>query len=211
MVILALTIKWGDVSGIQRTVNALGRLNGAQKQLVLQRAVNHTGAKALTQVSRTLARQTGLPYGTIKSALKVRKAGGASISATSRTINVSESASLVYEISSSGGDISLKYFGARETRAGVSAAPFGKRQQFAGSFIKGGRFPNRVTANGLHGHVYRRAGKARQPLTFLDSGVVIPAEMVKGATARVFMETVTKDLPDRVMHEIGFLVPGFFD
>lgn len=208
---MALTIKWGDVSGIERTANALGRLTGAQKQLVLQRAVNHAGSKALTQVSRTLARQTGLPYGTIKSALKVRKAGGASISKTSATINVSAGASLVYEISTSGGDIAMKYFGARETRGGVSAAPFGRRQVFSGTFIKGGRFPNRVPAKGLHGHVYRRAGKDRRPLDFIDSGVMIPAEMVKGATAKVFMETVTRDLPDRVMHEIGFLVPGFFD
>ncbi len=208
---MSLAIKWGDVSGIERTANALGRLNGAQKQLVLQRAVNHTGGKALTKVTRELARQTGLPYGTIKRALKVKKASGAFLSRSSRSIAVAEGASLVYEIRASGGDISMKYLGARETRGGVSAAPFGKRQVFAGTFMKAGRFPNRVAANGLKGHVYRRAGKERTPLEFVDSGVVIPAEMVKGATAKVFMDTVTSELPDRVMHEIGYLVPGFFD
>ncbi len=208
---MSLRIRWQDVSGLKRLENALGRLDGPVKHLGLQRAVNHTGAKALTQVSRTLARQTGLKYETIKNALKVKNASGAFMSRSTSEILISGGASLVYEINSRGGDISLKYFKARETRAGVTAAPFGKRQVFGGTFMKGGRFPNRVAAKGLNGHVYRRTGSARGPLEFINSGVVIPAEMVSGASAKAFRDVVEGDLPKRVMHEIQRLAPGVFD
>lgn len=206
---MSLVLKWRDVSGMQRLENAMGRLSGPQRHMALQRAVNHTGDKARTQVTRVLARQTGLPYGVIRKALKVNKAGGASIS--DGEITVRTDASLAYVITSRGGDISLKYFKARETLAGVTAAPFGQRQLFPGTFIKGGRFPNRVTAKGLNGHVYKRTGSARGPIELQDSGVVIPAEMVSGASAEAFTNVVEGDLPKRTMHEIGRLAPGIFD
>lgn len=208
---MSLTIHWQDVRGIERLSNSMGRLSGAQKQLVLQRAVNRTGDMARTKVVRALAKQTGLQYGVIRKALKVKRAGGTFMSKGTGEITVGEGASLSYEIRSSGGDISLKYFRARETRKGVTASPRGERQLFAGSFIMGGRFPNRKPAAGLNGHVYRRIGKGRGPLVLLNSGVVIPSEMVSGATANVFMQSVEADLPRRVVHEIGHLVPGIFD
>lgn len=64
-----LELKWQDISGMQRLGNAMGRLDSHQRHLVLQRAVNHTGDKARTQVIRTLAKQTGLGYGVIKNAV----------------------------------------------------------------------------------------------------------------------------------------------
>lgn len=206
---MSLVINWRDVSGLRRLENAMARLDGPQKHMVLQRAVNHTGEKTRTQVTRVLARQTGLPYGVVKKALKVGKASGASI--TDGEITVRTDANLSYVITSTGGDISLKYFKARETRAGVTAAPRGQRQLFAGTFMKGGRFPNRVTAKGLNGHVYRRTGKGRGPLELQDSGVIIPAEMISGASASAFTDIVEAELPKRVMHEIEYLAPGIFD
>lgn len=207
---MSLKIQWQDVSGIERLTNALGRLQGAQKQLVLQRAVNHTGDKARTKVIRVLTNQTGLPYGVIKKALKDRRARGTSMSKTSGTISVHEGASLAYEIRSEGGDISLKFFKARETRAGVTASPFGERRLFPGAFTKGGRFPNRIVASSLNGHVYKRTGKDRNPLELLNSGVTIPQQMVTGASAKAFTQIVNAELPKRVLHEIAYLVPGIF-
>ena len=206
---MALVINWRDVSGLKRLENAMARLDGPQKHMVLQRAVNHTGDKAGTQVTRVLARQTGLPYGVIRKALKINKAGGGSI--RDGEISISTDATLSYVITAKSGDISLKYFKARETRAGVTAAPFGQRQLFAGAFMKGGRFPNRVTAKGLNGHVYRRTGAGRGPLELMNSGVIIPAEMVSGASAEAFTNVVETELPKRVMHEIEYLAPGIFD
>jgi Prophage minor tail protein Z (GPZ) len=203
---MSLTIRWGDVSGMKRMENALGRLSGHEKHLSLQRAVNHTGDKAKTQVIRALAKQTGLANKVIKRSVKVNRAFGASVSSF-----VPDESSLFYVMTTRGGDISLKYFKAREIRAGVTASPFGKRVLFAGSFIKGGRFPNRVAAKGLNGHVYRRIGEGRGPLELLNSGVIIPAEMLKGETVKTFFDVVDRDLPDRVTHEIERLIPGFFD
>ncbi|MGV2123961.1 hypothetical protein ACQZ4R_12830 [Agrobacterium vitis] len=214
-----LTVRWGDVSGVKRLENAMGRLDGPQKRIVLQRAVNHSGDKALTQVSRTLAKQTGLPYGAIKKALKVRRATGTGISREIGEIVSFTDASFNYTITSRGGDISLKYFRPRETSSGVTAAPFGKRKLLPGTFMRGGRFPDRNSsfnvptkiAASLNGHVWKRAGKGRNPIELQNSGVVIPAEMVSGASAKVFTETVETNLPTRVMHEIGYLIPGFFE
>lgn len=202
-----LLMNWQDISGIKQLGNAMGRLNGHQKHLVLQRAVNHTGDKARTKVIRTLAKQTGLNYRVVTKAVRRGRAWGAGADDASF---VDGRGSLTYMLSSKGGDISLKYFKARETRAGVTAAPFGERKLFAGTFIKGGRFPNRTSASGLNGHVYKRTGAGRGPLEFQDSGVTIPAEMLKGTSAEAFTSTVDTELPPRVMHEINRLCPGIF-
>ena len=159
---------------------------GTEFPAAIARAINHTGDKAKTQMIRALVPQTGLKRGVIVRALKVSKA----------------SAGGAYVIRSRGGDISLKYFGARETRAGVSAAPHGQRQVFAGTFIKGGRFPNRVAIGKLNGHVFRRTGKGRLPIAKQKSGVYIPQEMVSGASAEAFRTAVTADLPARLQHEL---------
>lgn len=204
---MSLVMRWQNVAGMQRMENALGRLDGHQLHLGLQRALNHTGGKAKTQVVRALVKQTGLTYGVIKNAVRTGRAWGASADASQF---VEGRGALQYVLSSKGGDISLKYFKARETRAGVSAAPFGERKLFSGTFIKGGQFPARKTASGLNGHVYRRTSKKRGPLEFQDSGVVIPAEMLKGAAAEAFTSVVNEELPNRVMHEISRLAPGIF-
>jgi hypothetical protein len=196
-------MRWSDISGIRRMDNALGRLEGPQRHNVMRRAVNHTGDKARTVVTRTLAKQTGLPYRVIRRAIKVRRAFGA----TGR-------GSLDYVMSSVGGDVSLKYFRARETRLGVTAYPFGKRRTFVGSFIKAGRFPNRVRAKGLGGHVYgpdRSVKGWGRPVAMRDSGVIIPREMTNGETLEAFTTLVNRELPRRVLHEITFMLPGIFD
>lgn len=197
---MSIRIRWDDESGLKRLDNAMGMLSGQQKNVLLQRAVNHTGDKAKTQVIRALTKQTGLKRKVIVKAIRVKRAflGG------------SVGGSLDYVMSARGGDISLKYFAARETRKGVTAAPFGKRKLIAGSFIRGGRFPNRVAAKGLNGHVYLRTGESHRPLEFQDSGVVIPAEMISGATASIFLRTVEAELPKRAMHEINRLTGGIF-
>ena len=137
---------------------------------------------------RTLTVQTGLQRKTIVKALRVTRASGGG--------------AMTYAIRSAGGDVSLKYFGARETAAGVSAAPWGRRQIYAGSFIRGGRFPRRVPLRGTNGQVLQRDGGSRMPIHKLKSGLYIPNEMVSGATGTAFREVVERDLPDRLIHEL---------
>ena len=82
----------------------------------------------------------------IVKALKVTKASGAKGTTT-------------YTIRSWGGNISLAHFAARETRAGVSAAPLGQRMVFAGAFMKaGGVTKGRIAKPGWNGQVFRRDG-----------------------------------------------------
>lgn len=185
-----LIVRWQDVGNVRRFGNMLGAL-GTDGRKVMQRSLARSGDMARTQVYRALAVQTGLKRKVIVRAIK--------------TIRPSFT-NLVYEMRATGGDISLKYFAPRETRRGVSAAPFGQRKVFAGTFMKGGRFPNRVSVGSLGGHVWARAGESRTPIELQNSGVVIPAEMVKGATAEVFVSTVAKTLPQRVEHELARLM-----
>lgn len=111
-------------------------------------------------------------------------------------------------MSAHGGDVALKYFGARETKVGVSAAPFGKRKVFASTFMRAGWWPNRVAKPNWNGQVFKRVGAAKLPIEKQKSGVIIPNEMVQGATRDAFRSTVARVLPQRLAHEINRLTKG---
>lgn len=155
----------------------------------MNRAINHTGDKARTGVRVALVSQTGLKRKTINKAVTSTRAsskGGGS-----------------YVIKSKGGNIRLQFFGARETRAGVSAAPWNKRRIFGETFIKGGHFPNRVTISRYGGAVmYRYDGAGRFPIKVKKSGLFIAEEMVTGNSAQTFFTIVNRDLPARIAHEL---------
>ncbi|MGY6709721.1 MAG: hypothetical protein ACXIVF_15485 [Rhizobiaceae bacterium] len=189
-----LAFGWQNAEGLARFADAIRSLGDARFRSVGARVVNRTGDMARTQVRRTLPKQTGLPRKTIVKAVGVTRAS---------------SASMVYAMRAKGGDVSLKYFKARETRRGVSSAPFGKRQVFAGTFMKGGRFPARVPI-GMGGHVFARAGIGRTPIEKQKSGVIIPAEMVKGQTRAAFEATARTILPQRMAHELRRMTGGAF-
>lgn len=173
-----------DLKPLLKISNAL-HAAGKNVPLILNRAVNHTGAKALTQMRIVLVGQTGLKRKTINKALKATKAFGPG----------------AFTIKSRGGDVRLKFFGARETRKGVSAAPWNQRRVYAGTFIKGGRFPKRITLR-MGGQVFKRIGRARMPIKGGKSGLFIPDEMVIGASQAAFYSTVERDLPGRIAHEL---------
>lgn len=162
------------------------RAAGKRMPVAIARALNHTGAKARTQVVRVLTPQTGLKRQVIVRAVKSSSASAGNLAFTLR---------------SEGGNIKLKYFRARETGKGVSAAPWGHRRVYAGSFINGGRFPKRVPLK-KGGQVWIRTGKSKLPITLVRSGLYIPKEMVSGETAETFTTVVERDLPPRLLHEL---------
>lgn len=174
-----------DLQGLDRLANLLAAA-GAQAPVAIARALNHTAAKGRTRMVRAVVGQTGLKYRTIRKALKLETAGAGNLSAG---------------IHSKGGDVSLKFFSARETQSGVSAAPRNQRQVFKGTFQKGGLFPSRVALR-LGGHVYKRAGKARLPIARQRSGVLIPEDMVRGESEAAFYRVAQSDLPPRLAHEL---------
>lgn len=187
-----LSITWADIEGLRRFEKMLSDLDGPKFQRVVVRALNRTGDMAKTQVTRGLAKQTGLKR------VVIVKAFG-----TPKPARVGD---LSYEMKARGGDIALKYFAPRETRRGVSAQPFGQRKVFAHTFLKAGWWPHRVPKPNWHGQVFLRSGKG----TFekQKSGVVIPVEMVTGATAQAFEQSVKTNLPKRVEHELKRLSGG---
>ncbi|WP_156421280.1 phage tail protein [Aureimonas sp. AU40] len=189
---MALRITWANVEGLKRFEHAIDNLGSGKLADAANKAVNRAGDMARTKVRQTLPRQTGLKRAVILKAVRS---------------TASSAGALTYRMKSEGGDIALKFFGARETRRGVAAAPFGKRKVFAGDFMKGGRFPNRQDI-GMGGQVFHRAGGSRFPLVKEKSGVIIPKEMVSGETAKAFEATVQDVLPRRMEHELRRLTKG---
>lgn len=173
-----------DFTPLLKISNAL-HAAGKNIPLVINRAINHTGDKARTQMRNVLVGQTGLKRKTIVKAVKSTKAFGSG----------------AYTIYSRGGNIRLKFFGARETRRGVTAAPWNARRLYAGTFMKGGRFPNRVGLN-MGGAVFQRTGQGRSPIKAVKSGLFIADEMVSGASEQAFNTTVERELPPRLAHEL---------
>ena len=189
-----LRVTWSDIEAFERIEKMLRNLSSQHDMAnAARRAINRSGDMAKTQVIRALTEQTGLKRRVIANAIKVKRANYDS---------------LQYVMTTVGGDVALKHFRPRETRRGVSANPFGERRIFPGSFLKAGRFPKRVEVPRFRGHVFAREGIKRFPIEKQKSGVIIPAEMVKGDTADVFRRTVATNLPRRVEHEIKRLSGG---
>jgi len=176
-----------DASGI---IRAGQHFNATSKAVptAKARAFNHTGDKARTAMRIVLVAQTGLKRRTTNKAV--------------RSTRASARAGGSYIIRAAGGDIRLQFFKARETRQGVTAAPWNKRSLYAKTFTKGGRFPNRVPLN-MKGAVLIRVGKGRHPLKTVKSGLFIAEEMVSGKSADAFYQTVSRDLPARLAHELA--------
>lgn len=189
---ITVSINMVDVARLGNLIAAAGE----KAPDAIRRAVNHTGDKTRTQLIRALTAQTGLKRKVIVKAVKVTRANYTSPS---------------YVMTTRGGNISLKHFGARETRNGVSAAPWNRRQIYAGTFMRAGWFPNRVVKGNWHGHVFKRTGgKTASGMDQFEkqrSGLFIPQEMVTGATESAFMSTVQASLPARLEHELYRLLP----
>ena len=183
-----------DTSAIVQAAAALAA-GGKNIPAAIARALNRAQDGAKTQMVRTLTVQTGLKRKTIVAALRSSKKASAG--------------SLFAVLGSTGGDVRLKFFGPKETQAGVSAAPWGQRRVFAKTFIHGGRFPNRRGGPfNQNGHVYIRRGRGRFPLKVARSGLFIPKEMVTGRTEEAFMAAVASILPKRLEHELGRAIVG---
>lgn len=143
---------------------------GAKAPQLMANGLNAAGRALRRETIAAEVEQTGLSKRTIGKAQRERRA---------------TAGNLAYVIKAGGGNVRLKYFGARETAGGVSAAPWNHRRVFPGTFIKGGRFPGRVPLN-MGGHVFRREGSSRLPIEGGRSGLFIATEMVSGQTAAAF-------------------------
>ena len=139
-------------------------------------ALNHTLGKAETQVNRALVRQTGLKYREVKQEVKRYSAYHGNLEG---------------EIKVKGDYHKLAEFAARNTKRGMSAAPWGVRRIFKGTFFVGGS-------------VFKRLGEDRFPVKALY-GPALPKEVLKGEARAAFERTIHDNLPRRIEHELGRL------
>lgn len=167
--------------GIATFTAAAQNLSSDKMRSAARMALNDTGRKVNTQVKRELAGQTGLRGGVVQKSLR----------------NVPASnARLEYTIVGTGKHFGLTDFGARQTKAGVSAAPWGTRRIFKRTFF----------VKRLGNQVFVRKGQPRFPIKKLF-GPAIPREMVRGEVARVFEVTSRTFLLQEVRRQIGRLMP----
>lgn len=186
-----LTIKWAD-RNLAKYGKRLERLK-QQFPAVLPRIVNQVGNRSKTIVIRELTKQTGLSRAVI-----VKAVGNPSAARPGRYI---------YDMTTRGGNIRLKYLRPKETPAGVVARPFGKATLYPGSFMRGGLFPDRKEVPQFNGHVYYRLNRSGSKITFARSGVFIPVEMSSGATVAAFHRVGAPLLEQRVAAALDKLVP----
>lgn len=188
---MEFVIERGD-EVLARFANSLGMLEEGAANRAMARALNHEGDKKRTQVLRALARQTGIKYRRIRAAVRTVRAGPSS---------------LVYRLDFDGIETNLADFGARQTKAGVSAAPWGQRRVFPSTFI----------VEKFGGRVFKRTGEASDQARWklMDYGVKglgrfpirgvfgpnMAREVVKGES-RDAWELDQQALSDRIAHEI---------
>lgn len=168
---------------LPRFGSALQQIGDGRARMVLARAVNHTGRKALTAVRRGLVQQTSAPRKAVVSAT-VGKG-----SATKGFGPIS------YVISAAHKPLSLKIFKPRQDASGVTAKVWRQNKSFRSAFI----------VQSLGGHVSRRVGRARLPIRQLY-GPSMATELIKDESRAAF-QRVIRELPPRVNHELARVLP----
>lgn len=196
-------------NGLVRFHDAVKALGEPKARVAYSRAINRVGRTVGNEAGRALADQTGLPRSTGKRAV-------------TRKVDRSSAATLTYTIHGKGGDISLRYFKPRETRKGVTAAPWNKRQLFPSTFMRAGWWPDRVAKPNWNKQVFERLTKSgygtarvngklvRKGTKFrkVKSGLFIPHELVTGQVAAAWQAGGRTRLQPRIEHEIRHMTRG---
>ncbi|ACL57420.1 hypothetical protein [Methylobacterium nodulans] len=187
---LSIHLSTTGVMDMARALEVMGKRLPSAQALVL----NRVGTRTKAVVVATLPEQTGLPRRIIVKAVKMNRASPNK---------------LRVDIWTRGGDISLKYFHPREEGGSVVARVYGDKVVIAGGFRRSGRDPNRRMVKKLNGHVYVNTdgGRWRGHIRKVKSGVLIPAEMIRGKTRAAFDEVVHRELPAEIAKELAKILP----
>ena len=188
---LNITAQTAAVLDLMRALEPFGvRLPNAQANVL-----NRVATKARNAVIPALTKQTGLSKRIITKAVKMHRAS----SQNPRVMLVTR-----------GGEISLRYFGAHEEGSGVVATVKGDRTFYPGAFRRSGPKARRRMVQKLNSQVYENedGGRWRGHIRKIKSGVLIPAEMIRGETAKAFDRIVNTDLLVEVERELTKLLPG---
>ena len=187
---LNITAQTAAVLDLMKALEPFGaRLPNAQANVL-----NRVGTKTRSEVIPALTKQTGLSKRIITKAVKMYRASPQN----PRVMLVTR-----------GGEISLRYFGAHEEGSGVVATVKGDRMFYAGAFRRSGPKGRRQMVPKLNSQVYvNEDGKRwRGHIRKIKSGVLIPAEMIRGETAKAFSQIVDTDLFVEVERELMAMLP----
>jgi len=176
---MRIKVEWRDRKSFDRFEAGVKRLGGNDLKHAMRRAVNRAGDSARTKVKRQVAKQMGLP----------QKRTVANIDTTR-----ADYSSLSYTIIGKRRFILLTEFKARQTRRGVSAAPWANRSLFRGAFFAYGK-----------SSVFRRVGGERGPIKSLWGGSV-HRELARDKTPLTFSSTAMEVVANRLVHEISRLI-----
>jgi len=161
-----------DVDAVRRQFGALGR----QIDLAASRALNRAISSARTVAVRELSRSTGIrPQAAIRDRLPIKKASPNRLAA---------------EIGVHAYTPNLARFAARQTKSGVSAAAWGKRRIYRGTFLANqGRT------------VFKRVSKARLPIAPVH-GPRLAKEFVDPAITRAMNKVAGERWRKELNHEL---------
>lgn len=190
---ISIDVNTSAIADLAREFASFGpKLPNAQA-LVINRVITRTKARVIP----ALTAQTGLSRKIVTRAVK-----------TLRAAPTNPRGALLAR----GGNISLRYFGAREVPGGVTATVRGKTVTLEGHYFRrSGRAPNRYLVRKLNGQVFfSTSGKwgIGADLEVRKSGVFIGADLVDGASKQAFLDTVEQDLPIEIATELLKLLPG---
>ena len=177
---------------LSRYAARLEALGGGNGRGVLAQALNEGGQAVRSATVAAETAQTGLPGDTLERAQQTIEANAGSLS---------------YTIWSEGGNVRLKYFGAKEGGGGVTAHPWNRSTYYDRAFITSGPRGRRAPSPKLGGQVYRSASRRwGGPISLVRSGLFIPTEMTKGQTAAAFDKGAASVLATTVVSRLGAML-----
>ncbi len=166
----------------------------------IARGLNRAGRPTATKFLREAKKALGIG----------RPRGALDWSDPAKKGSVQKSASagnLRYLLVGFGKPLSLKYFRAQETRAGVSATPMNVRKVFPSTFIKGGLFPNRKDI-GKGGTVFKRTSKKRLPIE-KQFGPAFPEGFSQPAPVRTWEGEGGSRAINDIIKELDAILKGY--
>jgi hypothetical protein len=147
---------------------------GAEGPAIMATLLNEGGIVLRRETVAAETKQIGLPEATVDRAQKALPASAGSLRFTTMV---------------GGGNIRLKYFGAKEGGGGVTAHPWGQSTFYPGAWITSGPKGARAPSKKLNGQVFNASGSKRWWQKFtgpVRSGAYLPDELTKGETVEVF-------------------------
>lgn len=180
---------------IRKLNDQYGYISNDKRKLAVARAINHTMAKAKTQVSREIRNIYTVDARTLNKALSQIKA---------------DRLTLTGMIKAKGKPLPLAVFRARQNKKGVSIEiKKGRRKLFPGVFLatmKSGHTDVMVRGKYSQGKIARRHKRIRPtgndlPITAM-AGVSIPSQLSNKIIIQSLNKSINEMFPQRLSHEL---------